>query len=286
MGALLQTLLKALHPHQEDSETEWEVDNNTVTCTFCSMVNVDQPMEKWVDSRARETGGTHSDFEVALRESLHLDGSHVRIDNCSFVDSFLTTDNGSYIYFADGAGMSWVQIPEGAYNGQSLAAAIEAVTSRTTIYDALQNTITHNLASATQPWLDDSALALFSAGFPADASREDPRSLNGVLGEGSNSSTQIKWSFVRMAPYTTLYLHSHKLRCEDTHDPRGTHHILMSIPLTMGIGSQVNASHPDGMFLPLAGNQSLRSFDLQLTDWLGKPVNLRQRPLCLQLSFV
>ena len=239
----------------------------------------------WVDSRAREPGGTHSDFEVVLRESLHLDKSRVRIDNCSFVDSFYTTDGGAYLYFASGAGMTWVQIPEGAYNGPSLAASIGSATGRTTIYDVLKNTITHTLASPTQPWLDDASLGLMSSSFPSDASREDARSLHGVLGEGSNTSTQVVWSFVRMALYTTLYLRIHKLRCEDTHGPRGTHHILMSIPLTMGVGSQVNASHPDGMFLPLAGNQSLRSFDLQLTDWLGRPVNLRERPLCMQLLF-
>ena len=178
----------------------------------------------WVDSRAREPEGTHSDFEVVLRESLHLDKSRVRIDNCSFVDSFYTTDGGAYLYFASGAGMTWVQIPEGAYNGPSLAASIGSATGRTTIYDVLKNTITHSLASPTQPWLDDASLGLMSSsGFPSDASREDPRSLNGVLGEGFNTSTQVVWSFVRMAPYTR----SHKLRCEDTHGPRG------------------DASHPD-----------------------------------------
>ena len=240
----------------------------------------------WIDSRARESGGTHSHFEVVLRESLHLDESRVRVDNCSFVDSFLTTDAGSYLYFGDGAGgATWIQVPEGAYTGASLAAAIEAATGRTTVYDALKNSITHTLASSAQPWLDDEALASVGS-FPSGASREDPRSLNAVLGEGINSSAQVVWSFVRMAPYTTLYLRSHKMRCEETHGPRGTHHILMSIPLIGGVGSQVNASHPDGMFLPLAGNQSLRMFDVQLTDWLGRPVNLRGRPLSLQLSFV
>ena len=37
MGALLQILLRAT-TRQEESETEYEVDNNTVTCACCSTV--------------------------------------------------------------------------------------------------------------------------------------------------------------------------------------------------------------------------------------------------------
>ena len=50
----------------------------------------------WVDSRARSTG-THSAFVVLLRETVHLNDSRVRVDNCSFVDSFLTTDAGQLL---------------------------------------------------------------------------------------------------------------------------------------------------------------------------------------------
>ena len=47
----------------------------------------------WVDSRMR-VSGTDSDFEVSLRESVHLSDARVRVDNMTFVDSFLTTDAG------------------------------------------------------------------------------------------------------------------------------------------------------------------------------------------------
>ncbi len=45
MGALLQILLRAL-PKSDNSEAEYEVDHNTVTCTFCSSVTVDHAVEK------------------------------------------------------------------------------------------------------------------------------------------------------------------------------------------------------------------------------------------------
>ena len=41
----------------------------------------------WVDSRML-TSGTDSDFEVSLRESVHLSDARVRVDKLTFSDSF------------------------------------------------------------------------------------------------------------------------------------------------------------------------------------------------------
>ncbi len=88
-----------------------------------------------------------------------------------------------------------------------------------------------------------------------------------------------------MAPYAVLYLRSNWLRCENHHGPRGTHDILCSVPLTQGIGSQVEAPSPDSVYYNLAGGSSCRTMDFRRTDWLGRPVNLRGRPLSFQLIF-
>ena len=111
----------------------------------------------------------------------------LRIDKITFTDSFLTTDAGSHLYFSDGAGGIVVHpIPDGAYAGVSLAAAIHMATGRTTTYSALTNSITHDLA-ASQPWLSDQNLEAYAGGgFPYGASRENPNSLNAVLGDGTN----------------------------------------------------------------------------------------------------
>jgi len=47
----------------------------------------------------------------------------------------------------------------------------------------------------------------------------------------------------------------------------------------------VEASSPDGLYYDLQGELSIRSFDLRLTDYLSRAVNLRGRPLALQLTF-
>jgi hypothetical protein len=240
----------------------------------------------WVDSRRRASGPSDSDFEVGLRETIHMSNARLRVDKVTFTDSFLTTDAGSNLYFSSGSGgISHVSIPEGAYTGTSLAAAIQTATGRTTTYAALTNGITHTLAAASQPWLSDSALEAYSSGFPSGASADDAKSLNAVLGDGTNSSTQVVWSFVRMSPYNYVFLRSSRLRCVDHHGPRGTHDILCSIPLTGGPGTQVEASSPDALYYDLQGELSIRSFDLRLTDYLGRAVNLRGRPLALQITF-
>ena len=104
----------------------------------------------WVDSRAR-TSGSDSDFEISLRESVHLSDARVRVDNLTFVDSFLTTDDGQCLYFgAPNNSFSYVTVPQGAYTGFTLAAAIQSATGRDTTYSLLTNSITHALASAAQ----------------------------------------------------------------------------------------------------------------------------------------
>ena len=80
----------------------------------------------WVDSRMR-VSGIDSDFEVSLRESVHLSDARVRVDNMTFVDSFLTTDAGQYLYFG-AASLSYVSVPQGAYTGFTLAGAIQTAT--------------------------------------------------------------------------------------------------------------------------------------------------------------
>ena len=197
----------------------------------------------WIDSRCRASGASDSDFEVSLRETIHMSNVRLRIDKVTFTDSFLTTDAGSYLYFSNGAGgIVSHPIPDGAYTGVSLAAAIQLATGRTTTYTALTNSITHDLA-ASWPWLSDQSLAAYTGGgFPYGASRDDPRSLNAVLGDGTNYASQVVWPWVRMAPYSCLFLRSTWLRCVDHHGLSGTHDILMSIPLTDGPGHQVVAS--------------------------------------------
>ena len=141
-------------------------------------------------------------------------------------------------------------IPDSAYTGQSLAAAIQQTTGRTTTYSALTNSITHELADASQPWLSDKDVeAHTGGGFPYGADQ--------LLHAGG----------LALGAHVALLLRSSRLRCVDHHGPRGTHDILCDIPLTGGPGHQVEAFTPDGVYYDLQGELSIRSFDIRL--WSG-----------------
>ena len=96
----------------------------------------------YVDSRMRSEG-TDSSFQIDLQESKHLDSHGMRLDKIRFVNTFFTTDLGAHLYYKDGSGgLQHYSIPEQAYTGVLLAAAIQTATSRTTTYDASTNAIT------------------------------------------------------------------------------------------------------------------------------------------------
>ena len=239
----------------------------------------------WVASNQR-VSGTDSDFEISLRETMHLSDARMRVDKLTFADSFYTTDLGANLYFAaPDTSFTHVTVPEGAYTGFTLAAAIKAVTGRDCVYNVLTNSMTHVLQSADRPWLSDAQIGSRTGTFPAGASAGNVRSLNEILGEGIVSGIFVTWPWIRVAPYDVLYLRSSRLRCENHHGPRGMHDILCSVPLTQGVGSQVEAHSPVGVYYNLAGGSSCRTMDFRLTDALGRAVNLRGRPLSFQLIF-
>jgi hypothetical protein len=236
-----------------------------------------------VDSRTR-SHGTDSAFSIDLRESLNLGDHQVRVDNCQFSNSFYTTDLGANLYYKNGATIQSYTIPERAYTGTSLAAAMQTATGRSTSYDPDTNALTQTI-TATEEWLSDVAIKAYSTGFPAGASSTDPRSLNGVLGDSTSVTGNLVFSFVKMSPYDYLFLRSRRLTVENSHDPNGRHDVLLRIPLVKGIGSTELASTPEGVYMKLSRDMTLRNIDFELTDYRGNVVDLRGRPMSFELCF-
>ena len=120
-----------------------------------------------VDSRTR-SHGTDSVFSIGLRESLNLADHGVRVDHMQITNSFFTTDLGANLYYKNGATIQSYTIPERAYTGTSLAAAMQTATGRSTSYDTDTNAIIQTI-TATEEWLSDDALKAYSTGYPAGA---------------------------------------------------------------------------------------------------------------------
>ena len=112
----------------------------------------------YVDSRAA-VFGTDSDFSVTLRETIHIHpGARLRVDKVRFVDSFLTTDLGRYLYYRDASDdFRHIEIPEQAYTPTRLAAAIQYATGRPTTYTESTNQI--------EAWNDKHPIGTSLVGF-------------------------------------------------------------------------------------------------------------------------
>ena len=88
-----------------------------------------------------------------------------------------------------------------------------------------------------------------------------------------------------MAPYEYLFLRSRRLTIESCQDPDGRHDVIAMIPLTRGIGAVETGKTPDGVYMKLPNDLTLRNIDFSLTDYKGGGVNLRGRPLSLEICF-
>ena len=244
----------------------------------------------YVDSRMR-TEGTDSSFSIELRESLHLTEHGMRVDKLRLTNSFLTTDLGRHVYYKDGSGgITSFALPEQAYTGAQLAAAMQTATSLATTYDPNTNSITQD-AVAGQEWLSDEQLKTYTTGFPAGATPSAPHSIATVLGSYNfyatvNPATYIiKWHFVKMSPYDYLFLRSRRLTVANSQDPNGRHDVIACIPLINGIGAIETANSPDGVYLKLPTDLVLKEIDFSLTDYHGNAVDLKGRPISFEICF-
>ena len=234
----------------------------------------------FIDSRLR-TSGSEGDFTIELRETMQLQDHGVRVDKLRVTNSFLTTDLGRHIYFKDGVGIQSFSIPEKAYTGTTLAAALQAATGRSTSYAADTNSITQTITTG-QEWLSDAQLKAYSTGFPAGASPEAPRSLNQILGQSSSTTGNLVFGFVSMAPYDYLFLRSRRLTVENSEDLNGRHDCLAMLPLAKGIGAVEESSTADGIYMKLPSSMNLRAIDFELTDYKGGAINMRGRPISFE----
>ena len=144
-----------------------------------------------------------------------------------FVDSFLTTDLGRYLYYKDeGGGFAYFELPEQAYTATRLAAAIQSVTGRTTTYTESANQIQQVVYPGLELLSDQELKQNNWSGYPAGASSMFPRSLNSILGPSFTENGFITFMFPKMSPYDDLYLRSSKLSCQNVHGVFGEHDIV------------------------------------------------------------
>ena len=243
----------------------------------------------YVDSAFRKRGAD-SDFQIQLEETLNVEDARMRIDKISFVDTFYTVTNGvnQYIYIYDNENIqTWYAIPQQAYTGKQLAAAIQVATGFTTTYFESRNEIRVTMPDAITTVMTDVELSVMppspTVSWPDGAGPSKPMSINNILGLRTREGNDVVFPFVNMALYHDVYLRSSRLTCHHIHGPRGESDIIARIPINNGVGSIVEDATPEHVFLDL-GTHSLRTLDFRLTDNKNNVVDLKNQQLTFQLT--
>lgn len=239
----------------------------------------------YVDSRAAAFG-TDSDFSITLRETIHVEpGARIRVDKVRFVDSFLTTDLGNFLYYVAPGRLQFThyEIPEQAYTPTRLAAAIQNATGRSTTYTEATNQIRQQIFEPFTLLTDQQLKQYSTEGFPGSATHLHPRSLNSILGPFFTEGEFIVFTFPKMSPYDDLYLRSSKLSCQNVHGVFGEHDVLCKITVDQGVARVQSDDSPSDIYNDIM-TTSLKTIDFKLTDHLGQPVNLRGRSLSFQIT--
>ena len=136
-------------------------------------------------------------------------------------------------------------------------------------------------------WEDEELKSFPASAFPTDATPDDPKSINDILGSGAmvnSEETLINFPFVTMAPLQDMYPTSHQLMVHESFMPRGQRYALAKLSLFGGFGTTVGGATPDSVFYDLGEHLTLKEVDFQLRDYRGVVVPLTA-PISFQLVF-
>ena len=251
------------------------------------------PIVIFVDSSFRLPGGSHSNFQIQLNETVNVEDGRLRLDKISFVNSVYTVTGGinQYMYFNDPnqGGQIFFAIPEQAYTGKTLADAITQYTRYLASYNPSRNELSVDVQDELVSTMTDENLkagppAPNPQHWPEGASPAHPMSINNIIGNGMRKANKIiAFNFVNMSLYHNLYLRAKRLTCHNMHGPLGEADIICKIPVTAVLGNHTEGGTPDGVYYDV-GTHSYRMLDFRLTDHANNVVDLRNNAISFQIT--
>ena len=196
----------------------------------------------FIDSRDR-VSGTSADFSIQLPETLRLEGGHRgRIDHLRVPQVIPTIRTGvnDVITVLIGVGTYVVSLPQGNYDGTTLATTLQYLLTATTgvgvwivSYDngnvamTISNTVPFTIVGGT-----------FAAQLKSQPFTQTARSYS--------------FSYVSILGVDVIYLASPQFTNLDTIGPAGAHDTLMSANVTTAFGSVLDASMPYDTWFDIA----------------------------------
>ena len=250
-----------------------------------------------ISSEFKVRGGTHSDFTIALGQTVSLpDDTVAFVDNVSLDNTFytVTLHHNDLLYIAEKFGNQYflrtIQLAHGNYSGLAYAFQLKTKLNAAghasllgfydVVYSMQEGTVAVTTSSGyTFAILSDEQIQAHDGTGGLTIDKNNPRSGNRVLGNSTNGNTSsspsgyifsasFKSVFLSLLSVQQVFIHSN-LADNNVLSCRGLSDCICAVPISSSFGSTVHhnmTSQADAI------NVSKRSFDslrFQLRDAHG-----------------
>ena len=231
----------------------------------------------FVDSKYRASG-TSTDFTWELPESVLLRTARLKVLQLRVPVTYYTVDaRNKNMYVQDNAQLRVLKIPNGNYDGLSLAFNLKALLGEgfTCAFDSSRNSLEIHRPSGNFRIVPDKALTN-AWQFPDGCSRLVPKSINANL-RHPESTTSTQTTFfcptIDLQTQPDLYLRCSVLADPKIYAPRGARDVLFKTAMVAPYGFVKYEQSPNEIWHEV-GDLSLRTIPFSLTDAEGVPVDL------------
>ena len=262
------------------------------------------PRKLYIDSRFRNAGGSPSDFQVTLAQSIEVPENTVAFVDSVHVPNVFTSVHAKNrnLYLAEYVSSSvtyykTVQLAEGSYNGVTLATEVQNQLSAgsqnsvtyTVVYQESTGQLTISGTDSFKFLTEEEAKALYGAGgLTAYVPNQTAYAVIGWPEEPMSFGTSHALAgMINVSPHSTLFLCSTDFGgLAGSLGPRGETNIIRRIVIDKPFGSTVHDLH--GLmvdYVNCSGHQ-LNTLSFSLRDSFGNLVDLKGHDFSFSICLV
>ena len=263
-----------------------------------------------IDSRFKSSG-THSQFEYNLTEAMDTpENTYCFCDNVCIPHSFNSVDaSNQYLYLAERDSNNTysvrrLEIPSQNYSGPALKAALltalntnlpSGISPNYLVTHTLSTNVIGIAAPVTSVFhiLTDDEIEMYDNALYV-INKNDPRSMNGVLGnrEGGTATRAQDYTytaayfskFLDLLNHHNIYVHS-SLASFSTLGPKGQSDIICKVPVSSNYGTTIHHNVSSAQDFCDVGKRSISAISFSIRDAYGHPIDLQGASWSLSLTF-
>ena len=250
------------------------------------------PRKLYIDSRFRNAGGSSSDFQVTIAQSIEVPDSTVAFVDSVHLPNVFTTihSRNRNLYLAEDAGggviaYKTVQLSEGSYNGVTLAAELkgrldantQTSATFTVVYQESTGQLTVSSTVSFRFLTEEEARTTHGAGgLTGYAHNQTAYAVIGWPGETMIiGQTHALSGMINAQPHSTLFLCSTDFGgLGGSLGPRGETNIIRRIVIDKAFGSTVHDLHSTMTDYVNCSGPQLNPISFSLSDAYGNLVDV------------